>query len=103
VWGKKRTHTTSYKSIIGTGYFTKGGTIVKKHELKQKLIMCGVPDDMISLNGGLPNEAYCLDKRNNLWEVYYSEKGIKSDLQQFKSEEKACDYFYELIIKALNV
>lgn len=76
---------------------------MKKQELQQQLLMSGVPEDMYSLNGRLPNEAYCLDKRNNIWEVYYSERGIKSGLRQFKSEEKACDYFYELIIKALNV
>jgi hypothetical protein len=75
---------------------------VKKQELQQKLIRSGVPDDMYRLNGGLPNEAYCLDKYNNFWEVYYSEKGIKSGLRQFKSEEEACDYFYDQIIKALN-
>jgi hypothetical protein len=73
---------------------------MKKSELKRKLIEQGVPRDMYSLDGGLPNEALCLAKDERLWEVYYSERGIKRNLGQFETEEQACDTFYELIREA---
>ncbi len=71
-----------------------------RHELRLKLIENGVPNDVYSLEGGLPSEAYCLDKHGSFWEVYYSERGIKSGLKKFEFEEQACDYLYELIIHA---
>jgi hypothetical protein len=70
---------------------------MKKQELEQKLIMNGIPNDMYSLIGGLPNEAYCLENNHTHWEVYYSERGLKTNLKKFKSEEEACGYIYELI------
>ena len=74
---------------------------MRKHELKRKLMENSVPEDMYSLEGGLPNEAYCLNREGSLWEVYYSERGIKTGIRHFESEEQACDYLYELIIDAL--
>jgi hypothetical protein len=73
---------------------------VKKSELKGKLIEQGFPSNMYSLDGGLPNEAYCLVEEKRFWEVYYSERGVKSNLRRFETEEQACDTFYELIREA---
>jgi len=73
---------------------------MKKSELKRKLIEDGIPRNMYSLDGGLPNEALCLAKDKRFWEVYYSERGLKRNLGRFESEEEACDYFYELITEA---
>ncbi len=65
-------------------------------ELKKQLDAIGVPDDLYSLLiGGFPNEAYCLIKNEDGWEVYYSERGEKSDIQQFASESEACEYMLE--------
>jgi hypothetical protein len=73
---------------------------MRKSELKRKLIEEGFPRNMYSLDGGLPNEAYCLAEENRFWEVYYSERGVKSNLNRIKTEEQACDTFYELIREA---
>jgi hypothetical protein len=70
---------------------------MKRQELKQRLIRRGVPDDMYSLDGGFPNETYCLNRHDRVWEIYYSEKGMKSGIREFVSEEEACEYFYRLI------
>jgi len=70
---------------------------MNKIELENLLISKGVPKQYYALKGGLPNEAYTLNKDENKWEVYYSERGNKSGLQMFDSEEAACDYFYKLI------
>lgn len=65
-------------------------------ELKKQLDAIGVPDDLYSLLiGGFPNEAYCLIKNEDGWEVYYSERGQKSDAQQFENESEACEYLFE--------
>jgi hypothetical protein len=68
-----------------------------KNELKIKLINKGIPTHSYSLNGGLPNEALCLNKQKNVWEVYYSEKGHKSEFREFKQESEACMHFYNII------
>ncbi|MGW6300808.1 hypothetical protein [Peribacillus butanolivorans] len=75
---------------------------MKKDELQQLLINANVPKDLYNLNGGLPNEAFCLNKEDNIWEVYYSERGVKSQLKKFDSEDEACDYFYKTILELLN-
>ena len=68
---------------------------MKKNELHILLINSNVPEDSYYLEGGLPNEAFCLNKEDDdIWEVYYSERGVKSQLKKFESEEDACENFY---------
>jgi hypothetical protein len=71
--------------------------------LQQSLINANVPKDLYSLNGGLPNEAFCLNKEDEIWEVYYSERGIKSQLKQFHSEDEAYNYFYQTILQIFGI
>lgn len=68
---------------------------MKKNELERKLKSESIPEQFYSLKGGLPNEALCLNQENGKWEVYYSERGIKTGLKTFESEDDACDFFYE--------
>ncbi|MFC6223292.1 hypothetical protein ACFP2F_08575 [Hymenobacter artigasi] len=49
------------------------------------------------LNGGLLNETYTIGKTTRGWEVYYSERGQKSNLKIFASESEACKYFWDTI------
>ncbi len=65
--------------------------------LFQKLVETRIRKDFYSLSGGLPNEAYCINKTQDGWEVYYSERGLKSNLKLFKEESAACEYFYRQI------
>lgn len=54
------------------------------------------------LIGVFPNVAYCLIKNEDGWEVYYSERGEKSDIQQFASESEACEYLlknYHMLVR----
>lgn len=54
----------------------------------------GVSQDLYSiLTGGLPNEMLCIVKEE-MWQVYYSERGKKVG-QKFFDTEEACEYFYE--------
>ncbi|HTO36202.1 MAG TPA: hypothetical protein VL021_00330 [Brumimicrobium sp.] len=71
---------------------------MKKNDLVNKLEEKGILKKSYSLEGGLPNEAYCLNKTKDGWEVYYSERGSKSGLRKFYSEDDACNYLYRLLI-----
>ena len=74
-----------------------------KAELAVKLAKSGVPDAAYSLSGGLPNEAYCLEHSAGKWYFYYSERGLKSGLKVFGSEQEACDYFFVTIKRDLGL
>lgn len=73
-----------------------------KNDLREMLIDCNIPKDTYSLDGGLPNEAYCLNQNGELWEVYYSERGQKSGMEIFETETEACDYFYKSLVQMLK-
>lgn len=63
-------------------------------ELEEQLNKIGVPKDLYSLMvGGFPNEKLCIFKEE-LWQVYYSERGHRSGLKVFSTEEDACEYFF---------
>lgn len=71
-------------------------------ELESRLISENIQSDLYSLDGGLPNEAYCISQSNGSWEVYYSERGNKSGLRIFQNEEEACQFFYDSLIETLR-
>lgn len=70
---------------------------MNKEELRESLKRSSVPEDAYSLEGGLPNEAYCLDNENSTWIVYYSERGSRTSLKSFESEDEACAHFARII------
>lgn len=67
--------------------------------LQDRLEQAPIPASAYSLTGGLPNEAYCISLNGSVWEVYYSERGMKSGLRTFDSEADACQYFWDWISK----
>lgn len=66
---------------------------MNRNDLHEILRRENIPEDAYSLFGGLPNEKFCINKIE-CWEVYYSEKGIKTQLKKFDTEDKACEYLY---------
>lgn len=46
-------------------------------DLKELLMVKNVPQDLYSLEGGLPGESYCIEKTEDKWHLYYSERGVK--------------------------
>lgn len=66
-------------------------------ELKAVFESERVPQDLYSLSGGLPNESYCIMQANGQWEVYYSERGVKSSCNFFDTENDACLYLYDCV------
>lgn len=69
------------------------------NDLHLDLIANGIRDDAYCLTGGLPSERYTIEQTDEVWLVYYSERGIKSGLQQFTNESDACE---ELLSRILN-
>ena len=67
-------------------------------ELKDALVRAGIRDDAYELTGGLPPERFCIQEVTNGWEVYYSERGVKSHLKVFPSEREAADYFLRFVL-----
>lgn len=70
----------------------KGVEKMNRQELERILVDKKISSDY-SLDGGLPSEVFCLNENNGKWEVYYSERGNKSDLKVFDNESDACEYF----------
>lgn len=71
-------------------------------ELENILSLNKVPKDLYSLSGGLPSEMYCIDKENDRWQVYYSERGKKTNIGYFEKEEDACYCLLEEIKKVVS-
>ena len=73
-------------------------------ELQERLIQENIPKRDYSLDDEFKDDAICLhyNEKGKVWEVYYSERGRKFSLQYFRTEEEACDYFYNWLIKTLK-
>lgn len=69
-------------------------------ELELKLREKGVPPKLYSLDGGNHiKKLRVLEKRFRWYEVYCVDLGLKHHPYKFKTEEEACDFFYEKIIE----
>ena len=71
--------------------------VMKRNELKDLLEKEKISKSIYSLDGGLPNEKLCLGFENNKWIVYYSERGVRTGVVEFITENDACDYIYNQI------
>jgi hypothetical protein len=73
---------------------------MKLADLKAKLDAAGVLPEAYSLTGGLPSERYVLNQlAGGRWEVYYSERGLKSGLHSFEAEDAACKHLLDQILR----
>lgn len=72
-------------------------------QLQELLKNESFPAESYSLNGDLPNEAYCLNRVQDNWEVYYSERGGKTNIKFFSDEGEACGYLYSTSKSDLSI
>ncbi len=69
---------------------------MNREELEKKLKMTGVPEYIYNLTDhGKKDERLCLERDQDKWSVYYSERGIKTTNKYFDSEDAACQFLYE--------
>ncbi|EAQ80706.1 hypothetical protein DSM3645_11836 [Blastopirellula marina DSM 3645] len=90
----------SIEHWLERGYLEQVKQTMNLEELAKKLEASNVPDDMVSLVGGLPNEAHCIEQwADGTWRTYYSERGRRSGLKTFETEEAACEDLYRTVVK----
>lgn len=73
-----------------------------KNELQSILVRDGISSESYDLNGGSPNEKYCLGRDGRRWRVYYSERGIRTEEKVFDNESKACEYLLGMLRKDMT-
>ena len=66
--------------------------------LKEKLKKMGVSNELYYIGEGFPNEAYCLNKRNDEIEVYYSERGKREGRNIFYQKMKRVNIFLKKFV-----
>lgn len=68
-------------------------------KLQLLLEEAGVPDELYNLHEkGRDDERFCLKKKGENWQVYFSERGIKTIDEVFATESEACQFIYEELI-----
>jgi hypothetical protein len=67
---------------------------MNRSELKKQLDRESINQDSYSLESKNfdPDECLCLRQEGADWVVYYSERGLQTGKQNFKSEPEACAY-----------
>lgn len=68
-------------------------------ELRDALDRAGIRERAYDFEGSGRDEAYCLDTVQDGWLVYYRERGIRRDERLFSSEDGACRFFLELVMR----
>ncbi|MCB5282010.1 hypothetical protein QK292_05315 [Arthrobacter sp. AL08] len=70
---------------------------MNRSELKTVLESEGYKTNAYELEGGTPDDTYCLEDRGHEWAVYYSERGCRFEEQIFFTENDACKDFLRLM------
>lgn len=68
-------------------------------ELVERLKEANIPNDSYSILENKKDESICLVNETGTWEVFYSERGLRTELARFTGEDEACDHFFRRIIK----
>ncbi|WP_020519403.1 hypothetical protein [Catelliglobosispora koreensis] len=58
---------------------------------------------MVSLKGGRPDDGFAIKREGAKWIVYYSERGGRSNIEKFDSEDAACRRLWTLVTDGLPV
>jgi hypothetical protein len=73
---------------------------MNKNELRLALINAGVNPRLYSLDGAEKDECLILEQEPlGKWTVYYSERGDKSSVRHFDSENEACEYILAVLLR----
>ena len=76
---------------------------MNKDELKAILEAEGIKSMFYSLNGVRYDECLVLENPNvGCWNVYYSERGSKTGLREFGSEDESCRHILFLLRRSVR-
>jgi hypothetical protein len=67
-------------------------------ELAIRLSEAGVSESAYTIGELYRNEVYVIAREGALWCVYYSERGLKTGLEVFATEDAACQKFFEWVV-----
>jgi hypothetical protein len=75
------------------------------YELEQTLRANNIHPEAVRFGSGLPDadEQYCIAREGSRWEVYYAERGQKSNVKIFDSEDAACSYLLSILKQDASV
>ena len=62
-------------------------------DIAKQISMLNIPPDAFSIGDPIQDECLCIREKNETWEVFYHERGIKTELRVFKEEDDACENF----------
>ncbi len=74
-----------------------------KRELEKNLNELNIDKLAYDLNGGLSSDAHCIEKIGGKWYTYYSERGQRTSLKEFETEQEACQYFLDWLKYVFNI
>ena len=71
-------------------------------ELRELINVRLIHPKMVKILDETPDGYECLNilNKNGKWQVFYMEKGKTTYFREFDDEGSACDYFYQLMLKA---
>jgi hypothetical protein len=72
---------------------------VNRQRLRELAAAEYVRSDAYSFDGGLPSERYVIAIVEGGWAVYYSERGERTGLRIFETEDDACSHLFDLLLR----
>jgi hypothetical protein len=72
---------------------------MNRRDLEAAAAREGIRRSTFCLEGGLPPERYVLSEGPNGWEVYYSERGERTGVVRFDTEDEACDHLLMRLVR----
>ena len=67
-------------------------------ELRSALAAEGIDPRSYSVDSARSDETYVLERNGNVWDVYYFERGLRSGLRSFETEEQAARQLFSLLV-----
>lgn len=58
-----------------------------------------VSRDSYELHGGRADEALVLEERGGAWIVYYAERGLRSGERTFRTQDEACRFMLDMLLR----
>jgi len=68
-------------------------------DLQRQLVAENIDPNAYGLDGGIKDDAYMLERADNQWSVYFSERGQRAGERYFESEDVACHYILRLVLQ----
>jgi hypothetical protein len=100
-WGLQTLLPAPVDQMIG-GRLFREGAVMNRKEMKALFDKENISPRTYSIYGLTSppqDEQYVLDKVQDTWITYYSEKGLRISLQYFYTEDEACNYMSRKILE----